>query len=67
MIFKISSTGANLSEYGIKKLALIFNLDSKFLVHIDVCTEALSSFIITLSISLFNMLFKIKFNIQINS
>ena len=67
MIFKICSTGANLSEYGVKKLALIFNLDSKFLVRIDVCTEALSRVIITLSISLFNMLFKIKFNIQINS
>ena len=67
MIFKNSSTGAKLREFGGNKLVLIFNIESKFLVRIDVCTEALSRVIITLSISLFNMLFKIKFIMKINS
>ena len=67
MIFKNSSTGTKLGEFGGNKLVLIFSLESKFLVRIDVCTEALSRVIITLSISLFNMLFKIKFIIKINS
>ena len=67
MILKNSSTIAYLGEYGGKNLALIFNLDIKFLVRIAVCTEALSRVIITLFISIFNMHFKIKFIIQINS
>ena len=49
------------------KLALIFNLGCKFPIYINVSFEALSKALTTLSISVFNILFKEKFIIQIIS